>query len=81
MWLQPGISSRKETRACAGRLKAQWRQVDVENREAMAVRRQWMTLLGMDEDEIAEKLAVSFDLCLEDELEELLAAMWLCKGR
>jgi hypothetical protein len=78
MWLSPGLLGPQNGPACSGRLKAQWRQVDVENREAMAVRRQWMTLLGIGEDEIAEKLAVSFDLCLADELEELLAAMGLC---
>ena len=55
------------------RLKAQWRQVDRENREAMKVRREWMELLGFNEFEIRVACNAAFDLDLADELAELLA--------
>ena len=61
-----------------GRLRARWRQVDVENREAWAVRREWMGLLGFHEDEI-EAACLESDLDLADELKELLAAKGLTR--
>ena len=57
--------------ATPGRLRAQWRQVDVENREAIAVRRQWMTLLGCNEQEIAESIVSDSDFDLVEELSQL----------
>ena len=57
--------------ATAGRLRAQWRQVDTENREAVAVRREWMSLMGLTQQEINDACEAAFDLVLEDELEEL----------
>jgi hypothetical protein len=59
----------------AGRLRAKWRQVDTENREAIEVRRQWMALIGYGEAEINEACDNAFDLSLEDELEQLGAAI------
>jgi len=63
--------------ATPGRLRAQWRQVDVENREAIAVRRQWMTMLGCDEQEIAESVAGDSDFELVEELSQLRAVIAL----
>lgn len=63
------------------RVKAQWRSVDGEHLEAVQVRRQWMEVLGMDPDEIEMHLSRSFDLCLVDELSDLLAAIELCGMR
>lgn len=71
-------SSQPEKRSpCPGRVRAQWRQVDTENREALEVRRQWMRMLGMPEDEISEHCDITFDLSLESELESLAAVVWL----
>lgn len=61
------------------RLHAQWRQAEVENRQAIEVRKQWMRVLGMDEEEIAEDVAKCFDLDLVDELAQLSAALHLQK--
>jgi hypothetical protein len=63
--------------ATPGRLRAQWRQVDTENREAIAVRRQWMTLLGCDEQEINESVAGDSDFELVEELSQLRAVIAL----
>ena len=60
------------------RLHAQWRSSEGENRQALEVRRQWMTILGCDEAEI-EEACVAFDLSLVDELEELVSAIRLSK--
>jgi hypothetical protein len=62
--------------ASLGRLRAQWRQVDVENREARKVRREWMSLLGFSDEEIRQACLVP-DLDLADELEDLAAAIVL----
>jgi len=61
--------------ASTARLRAKWRQVDVENREAVAVRRQWMAIIGCDSEEIEELCSGAFDLSLKDELEQLSAAI------
>jgi beta-xylosidase len=61
--------------AVPGRLRAQWRQVDTENREAREVRQQWMKIIGCDEQEISEAVEASFDLTLCDELDQLAAAI------
>jgi len=63
--------------ATPGRLRAQWRQVDAENREAIAVRRQWMKLLGCDEQEINESVAGDSDFELVEELSQLRAVIAL----
>ena len=63
--------------ATPGRLRAQWRQVDTENREAIAVRRQWMTMLGCDEQEIAESIVNDSDFDLVEELAQLRAVIAL----
>lgn len=63
--------------ASSARLRAQWRQVDVENNEARKVRRQWMEMIGLDAGEMIEADATAFDLSLEDELEQLSAAIEL----
>ncbi len=73
-WLAGTIGPQRGPSAPA-RLRAQWRQIDVENREALTVRRQWMAVLGMSQEEIDEHCRNLFDLCLADELEELSAAM------
>jgi hypothetical protein len=65
-------------RPTPARLKAQWRSSEGENRQAIEVRRQWMTIMGCDETEI-EEACVAFDLSLEDELEELVSAISLSK--
>jgi hypothetical protein len=68
--------------ATSARLKAQWRQVDVEHAEAVRVRREWMAVLGISEDEINVACANSFELSLEEELDELVAAKALAgKGK
>lgn len=59
------------------RLHAQWRQAEVENREAIEVRKQWMRVLGMDEEEISEDVAKCFDLDLAAELGQLSYAIEL----
>ena len=63
--------------ATPGRLRAQWRQIDTENREAIAVRRQWMAMIGCDEHEIAASIAVDSDFDLVEELSQLRAAIVL----
>lgn len=70
---------RQKGPACTGRLRARWRQVDVENMEAIAVRRQWMSIIGCEQAEIDEHCNKAFDLSLEDELEQLSAAKRLAK--
>lgn len=65
--------------ACSRRLRAQWRQVDRENREAIEVRRQWMIMLGHSDSEIQTVCESAFDLSLVEELEQLLAAIALSK--
>lgn len=62
-------------------MKARWRSVDCEHQEAIEVRRQWMKVLGLDDEEIEQHLANSFDLSLVDELGELSAAIDLCTAR
>ncbi len=62
-----------------GRIRAKWRQVDTENREAVAVRRQWMKLIGCDDDEIRESTQNETDLCLQDELDCLCSAILLAR--
>lgn len=56
------------------RIRAQWRQIDREHTEAVAVRREWMALMGCDLEEIEEVIEESFDLSLVSELENLVAA-------
>ena len=51
-----------------------------ENREAMAVRRQWMKLIGCSDKEIADQCDHVVDLDLEEELEQLAAAMRLSQS-
>lgn len=61
------------------RIKAQWKSIDRENQEAKEIRREWMTVLGMSEEEIERHLSVSFDLTVEEELDQLSAALELIK--
>ena len=61
------------------RLRAQWRSVDAENRDALQVRRQWMALMGMSQVEIDMHTAKAVDLDLIEELEELAAALRMKK--
>lgn len=61
------------------RLRARWRQVSVENREALEVRREWMALLGCDEDEIEAACQGEYELSLDEELRQLAAARRLSK--
>jgi len=63
--------------ATPGRLRAQWRQVDTENMEAIAVRRQWMAMLGCGDQEIAESVAGDSDFDLVEELSQLRAVIEL----
>lgn len=80
MWLGGSIiGPQRGVPASSARLRAQWRQVDVENNEARKVQRQWMEIMGMDASEINEADAAAFDLSLEDELENLSAAITLSK--
>ncbi len=79
MWIAGSIGAQRGP-ACPGRLRAQWRQVDTENREAIAVRRQWMAILGVSQEEIDHHCSNAVDLSLEEELGELLAAMGLMGG-
>lgn len=67
--------------ATPARLRAQWRSTESENREAMDVRRQWMTMLGCSEKEISEQCDHAVDLNLEYELEELAAAIRLNEAK
>ena len=46
-----------------------------ENREAVAVRRQWMAIIGCDSEEIEELCSGAVDLSLKVELEQLSAAI------
>lgn len=61
------------------RLRAQWRSVDAENRDALQVRRQWMALMGMSQEEIDMHTAKAVDLDLIEELEELAAVLRMKK--
>ncbi|MBL8819691.1 MAG: hypothetical protein JNL58_26940 [Planctomyces sp.] len=74
-WTLNGIGPQKGP-ATTARLKAKWRQVDRENQEAREVRKQWMTLIGCDKDEITQACN-QIDLSLEEELEQLGAAIRL----
>lgn len=75
MWISLSMIQRMP--ATPARLRAQWRSTESENREAIAVRRQWMKILGCSEKEISEQCDHAVDLNLEDELEELSAAIRL----
>lgn len=78
MWLKGDLlGPQRYVPATSARLRAQWRQADVENRQAIEVRKQWMRVLGMDEEEIAEDVAKCFDLDLVEEIEQLSAALRL----
>lgn len=63
------------------RLHAQWRQAEVENREAVEVRKQWMRLRGVSEPEIADNVAKCFDLDLAEELGQLSYAIEMASLR
>lgn len=65
--------------ATPSRIRAQWRQIDTENREAREVRVQWMRLIGCDPDEIREATFSVVDLSLVEELEQLRAAIFLSR--
>jgi len=75
MWLKPDLMGTQKGPAVLGRIRAQWRQVDVENREAIAVRRQWMEMIGCEHDEIAEAITNQSDFDLVEELDKLLAVI------
>lgn len=85
MWLKPDLLGPQrncpQPPVAPARLHAQWRQAEVENREAIEVRKQWMRVLGMDEEEIAEDIAKCFDLDLVEEIEQLSAALRLADMR
>ena len=74
MWVNPDLMGPQKGPTTPARLKAQWRQVDQENREAIAVRREWMQVLGFSEAEIQIACDNAFDLDLADELADLAAA-------
>ena len=78
MWISPSHIERLP--ATPARLRAQWRSTESENREAMAVRRQWMKLIGCSDKEIADQCDHVVDLDLEEELEQLAAAMRLSQS-
>lgn len=78
MWLSPSHIERLP--ATPSRLRAQWRSTESENREAMVVRRQWMKLIGCSDKEIAEQCDHAVDLDLEEELEQLGAAIRLSQS-
>jgi hypothetical protein len=81
-WIGGEIFGPQKMPATPARLKAQWRQVDVEHAEAIQVRREWMAVLGFSENEINVACANAFDLDLKDELDELVAAKVLAgKGK
>lgn len=81
MWLKGDLlGPQRYVPATSARLRAQWRQADVENRQAIDVRKQWMRILGFDEQEISDDVATCFDLDLVDELEQLSAALHLQKS-
>jgi hypothetical protein len=75
MWMSGGVDSRRGSQPTPARLKAQWRQTEKENREAIDVRKQWMRLSGWSEEEIETACECCFDLSLADELEDLAAAI------
>lgn len=77
MWLSP--NQNEVTRSTPARTRARWRSTEVENREAVEVRRRWMTVIGCDREEIDEACSTAFDLDLVEELEELAAAIRLSK--
>lgn len=78
MWLKGDLlGPQRFAPTTSARLRAQWRQADVENREAIEVRKEWMQLMGMSEAEIATSIAKCFDLDLLYELEQLSAALRL----
>jgi hypothetical protein len=77
MWLKPDLIGPQKGPTTSARLRARWRSTEAENREACEVRAQWMRLIGCDEAEISESLRSSFDLDLNDELEQLAAAIQL----
>ena len=72
-WSLNGIGPQRGP-ATIGRLRAKWRSSDGENREASAVRRQWMNLMGFDENEINEACDDVLDYDLVEELEQLGSA-------
>lgn len=74
MWISPNLIGPQKGPATPARLRARWRAVDVEHREAVAVRREWMTLIGCDVEEIDEACETEFELDLVEELEQLAAA-------
>ena len=77
MWLKPDLIGPQEEPSSIARLKAQAKHVEIERREAMEVRIQWMTLMGLQPEGIAYSL--------EEELEQLSAAieiqLWNKKNR
>lgn len=77
MWLSGSLIGSQKGPAIPARLKAQWRQTERENAEAIVVRRQWMALLGFSPEEIEAACVKAFDLDLVDELEQLAAAKLL----
>lgn len=74
MWIGGSIMGPQKGPTSTARLRAQWRQVDRENAQAREVRREWMALLGCDQEEIDAACKSAFDLDLVDELEQLAAA-------
>lgn len=77
MWLSP--NQNEVTRPTPARTRARWRSTEVENRNAIEVRRQWMAVIGCNQEEIDEACNTAVDLDLVDELEELAAAINLAK--
>ena len=75
MWMSGGVDPRRGSPPIPARLKAQWRQTEQENREAIDVRKQWMRLSGWSDEEIETACECCFDLSLADELEDLAAAI------
>lgn len=60
-----------------GRIRAQWKQIDTEHKEALAVRREWMMHIGVPAEEIDELCENSIQLDLLSELRQLESAMEL----
>lgn len=81
MWLsgERSIFPPQKGPASTARLRAQWRSIDSENREAIEVRKQWMQMLGVSESEISRDIEKAFDLTLAEELEQLAAAITLAR--
>lgn len=77
MWLSPKQNEIRQP--TAARLRARWRSTEAENREAVAVRRQWLAIIGVDKAEIDDICEPLVDLDLAEELEELSAAIRLQK--